>query len=395
MRNALVKIGCLVAMAGLAAGQIKVGDKEIQVHGFFQQGFLVSSGNNVLTMDTRGGSFAMTDGGLNVSSRLTPKLRVGMQAFSRNVGQMGRGKVHLDWAFADYRFSDTFGVRAGKVKTTLGLFNDTQDMEFVHTFALLPQSVYPTDLRASTIAHTGGDIYGQFDLKKYGRLNYVAYGGSRPDDPRGGYYLGLRDSGVPIRYFKAWMKGADLRWLTPLTGLTVGMSQARIGGYAAGQVLSSGGFTIPGGGFPYRFDLRMDRVDVYYGDYQRGAFRTFAELRRETQKVDITTAEPLLLPSRAWYVAATYKLSPKWEVGGYYSDFRGDRRFAYRKDNGIRGPVSTVRYDVNKYWNVKAEVHVMQGYGSEFSFHTFYPSVNSTGFAERTALFVLRSGFVF
>lgn len=395
MRYGIVKIGCLLAMALVASAQIKVGDKEIQVHGFFQQGFLVSNGNNVLTMDSRSGSLSMTDGGLNVSSKLTPKLRVGMQAFSRNVGQMGRGKVQLDWAFADYRFNDAFGVRAGKVKTTMGLFTDTQDMEFVHTFALLPQSVYPTDLRASSIAHTGGDLYGQVDAKKYGRFNYVVYGGSRPDDPRGGYYVGLRDAGRPINNLTSWMKGLDVRWLTPVTGLTVGYSQMRIGGYGAGRVTRVGSFVIPGGGVPWRFDVISDRVDMYYGDYQRGAFRAFSEMRLETSKARVAGSADSLFPSRAWYVASTYKLNPKWEVGGYYSEFLSDRRFSFAKDNGIRGPVATIRYDVNKYWNVKAEGHVMRGFGSEYSFRMFYPSANPTGFAERTALFVLRSGFAF
>jgi len=50
------------------------------------------------------------------------------------------------------------GFRAGKVKTALGLYNDTQDAESLHTWALLPQALYPTDLRTSLIAHTGGDV---------------------------------------------------------------------------------------------------------------------------------------------------------------------------------------------------------------------------------------------
>lgn len=47
----------------------------------------------------------MTDGGLNLSTKLTPKFRVGVQAFSRNIGDMGNGKVYLDWAVADYKFT--------------------------------------------------------------------------------------------------------------------------------------------------------------------------------------------------------------------------------------------------------------------------------------------------
>jgi hypothetical protein len=95
---------------------VNVLGKDVQIHGFFQQGFAYSSGNNFLTMRTRGGSWAMTDGGINVATRLTSRLRVGAQAYSRNIGDLGNGQVQIDWAYADYKFSDMFGVRAGKVK---------------------------------------------------------------------------------------------------------------------------------------------------------------------------------------------------------------------------------------------------------------------------------------
>ena len=53
---------------------------------------------------------------------------------------MGNWHPELDWAVADYRFKDWFGIRGGKVKTALGLYNDTQDLEFLYTWALMPQS---------------------------------------------------------------------------------------------------------------------------------------------------------------------------------------------------------------------------------------------------------------
>ncbi len=72
-------------------------------------------------MGTSGGSFAMTDGAINVSMRLTSKLRIGAQGYVRNIGQLGHGHVTLDWAFADYKFNDWIGIRGGRIKTALGL----------------------------------------------------------------------------------------------------------------------------------------------------------------------------------------------------------------------------------------------------------------------------------
>jgi hypothetical protein len=118
------------------------------------------------------------------------------------LGHLGQWHPSLDWAVADYRFTNWFGVRAGKVKTTLGLYNDSQDLDFLHVFAVLPQSVYSTDLRDTTIAHAGGDIYGTIPLRhRLGDLSYTVYAGHRSDSIYSGYpYLFF--SGIPI--FPAW-----------------------------------------------------------------------------------------------------------------------------------------------------------------------------------------------
>ncbi|HYI95988.1 MAG TPA: hypothetical protein VEX68_20770, partial [Bryobacteraceae bacterium] len=144
--RALLTITAL-ALPALTHAQLKVKDRPVQIHGFIQQGYAYSDTNNWMTMKTSKGSAAFTDGGLNISSPITDKFRIGAQAYTRDIGDLGNGQVQLDWAFADYKFADWFGVRGGKVKTALGLYNDTQDMEFLHTWAILPQSVYPLDLR--------------------------------------------------------------------------------------------------------------------------------------------------------------------------------------------------------------------------------------------------------
>jgi hypothetical protein len=385
----------ILLVPSMASAQVSIGGKTLQIHGFLQQGFAASTNNNFLTMKTTGGSFSMTDGGINVSMRITPKLRVGAQAFSRNIGDLGNGKVQIDWATVDYRFNDYFGIRAGKVKTTLGLFTDTQDMEFIHTWALLPQAVYPADLRATTIAHVGGDAYGDIGLKRAGRLSYVLYGGERPDDPRGGYYLGTRDNGTPITRYKSTVVGGDIRWLLPVEGLTVGYSYFGYRGYANGVVLRSGGVAVPvPGGIPFRADVYDGATKAFYADYQRGKFRTYSEYWLMDQTVS-TGAAPSFTTQSAWYAAASYRVHEKLELGSYYSLFLENRKLDFSQTNGIRGPVVTARIDLNKYFNVKAEGHFLDGHGSPLSFRSFYPSTNPQGFKPHTTMLVLRAGFVF
>ena len=158
-----------------------LGGRPVQIHSFASQGFAYSNQNNYLTMKTSRGTFDMTDVGVNVSIQLTDKLRIGAQAYDRDFGSLGQWHPQLDWAVADYRFKDWFGIRGGVVKTVFGLENDTQDVDALHTFALLPQSVYPTDLRDSLLRHRGGDVYGDIPLKRLGALAYTAYAGLRQD----------------------------------------------------------------------------------------------------------------------------------------------------------------------------------------------------------------------
>ena len=141
-------------------------------------------------MNSSQGSGAFTDFGFNVSTSVTDKLRVGAQLYDRNLGQLGQYHPSLDWAVADYRFKSWLGVRGGKVKTTLGLYTDTQDLDFLRAFALLPQSVYPADLRDATMAHLGGDIYGNVSLKH--RL------GTSPTRPTPGIEATVSIAAIPI-----------------------------------------------------------------------------------------------------------------------------------------------------------------------------------------------------
>ena len=197
----------------LYAQEFNIGKVPVQVHGFMSQGLAKSDENNYLTMKTRDGSAAMIDGGINASAKFGRKLLVGAQVYTRNFGNLGNGDVTIDWAQADYRFTSWFGVRAGKVKTVMGLYNDTQDMEFLQTFALLPQSVYPTDLRDGTIAHLGADVYGRVNFDKAGgAIVYTAYVGRRRDTYNGGYPYMLRGVGIDYTTYGGRQTGGDVRW---------------------------------------------------------------------------------------------------------------------------------------------------------------------------------------
>jgi hypothetical protein len=115
-------ITCEVAIGILVSGLVPpvlhaqvsftVGEREVQVHGYLSGGAAASTDNNYLRMNTSGGSL-FTEAGLNLSSQITDRFRIGAQVYDRYIGELGKGRVYLDWAFADYRLRDWIGFRAG------------------------------------------------------------------------------------------------------------------------------------------------------------------------------------------------------------------------------------------------------------------------------------------
>jgi hypothetical protein len=393
-------IKLLFVMAIATVGTIRaqsanftVEGRPVQIHGFASQSFLASDDNNYLTMSTSAGSFAFTDFGANISVQLSGKFRVGAQFYDRNLGQLGDWHPTVDWASGDYRFKDWLGIRAGKVKTVLGLYGDTQDLEFLQTWALLPQSIYPLDLRASTVAHIGGDCYGDIALKRLGSLSYTAYAGLVPNDPYGGYIYGLRAYGINLTSYGGREEGGDLRWNTPIKGLLAGASYMN-------QAITGRGTAQPGN-FPDSERSRKNETSQFYVQYVHGGLRLDGEYRRLLRDELIFTSAPFspkeaFADSRSFYGAASYRISKRLEIGAYYSRFYANWEADLSSPaNHIFDKVATMRLDLTSHWDVKIEGHFMNGYADGDALRGFYVQDNAQGFKADTNLLVIRTGIQF
>jgi hypothetical protein len=279
--NAMRTVLLILLSGGWAltgAQEIPILNRTVQAHGFANQGFIYTNQNNWLTMDTTAGSFQFTDMGFNLSSELTSRVRVGGQIYSRNLGRLGQWHPSLDWAMVDFRPKEWLGFRAGKVKTVLGLYNDSQDLDFANTWALLPQSVYPIDLRDATIAHKGGDVYGQARLPRgAGMLGYTAYGGLRRDSMYSGYPYLLTAYETRLRSYGGPVYGGDLRWSDPARRLLIGASRLNeeITGVGMAYPLYSAGPIAP-----YSEHSKHDWTNQFYGRYTRQRWSVESEYRR-------------------------------------------------------------------------------------------------------------------
>jgi hypothetical protein len=397
-----------VGQLALRAQDFKVFDRDVQVHGFASQGFVYTNHNNWLTMNTGQGSGAFTDFGINVSTNITDRLRVGAQLYDRNLGQLGQYHPSLDWAVVDYHFKSWFGVRGGKVKTTLGLYTDSQDLDFLHTFALLPQSVYPTDLRGATIAHLGGDIYGNVALlHKLGDLSYTGYAGHRNDSKYSGYPYLLSQFGTHFKSYGGLQYGADLRWRTPIKGLLIGAS--RMNEDITGKGTSLNPYNPTGGVIAYSESARANWTNQFYGEYTVGKLRIDSEYRRYVRDELIFSGTSENLDDvRGWYASAAYRVMKQLALGSYYSHytvtsvttgllagFIPDQTDTSLPANHIYDKVITARVDLKRYWTVNVEGHFMNGYGNSSYPDGFYPQVNPQGFMPNTNALVVKTGINF
>jgi hypothetical protein len=386
----------------------KLDGRDVQIHSFASQGFALSNVNNYLTMDTSKGSFALTDFGFNVSMPVTDRFRVGAQLYDYNLGVLGGYHPQLDWAYGDYKLTDWLGVRGGKVKTVQGLSHDVQDMEFLNTWALMPQSVYPLDTRGDTIAHIGGDLYGTINAKKGGSFGYTLFGGERPNDPDGGYLYGVDTmSHVPapqggfmyitgqtkhVSYYGGPVYGADLRWTTPLKGLLLGAS------YMEQNITTTGNYTQPIV-VPYKLTTIHDPATNFYAEYVYGNLRFAGEYRSEPKIVQLNEPNGVLVQgsqdSRSGYVSLSYRFTKWLELGTYQSRYI-DNWTTIHSDprNHIFDQTITARFDISRMVDFKLEEHFINGAAIDGVLdHGFYAAPNPNGLAPSMHMLVARIGY--
>jgi hypothetical protein len=353
----------------------------IVVHAYVSQGFLYSSSNNYLSMKSSDGSPQWTDAAVNISDPISDNLRVGMQLHWYQLGEFGGSSVQVDWASGDYKVNDCFGIRAGKVKTVWGLFNDSQDIDAVFLWILLPQGSYSIDHKSFYLAHVGGDVYGGLSLgKRAGTLHYVAYAGQATVDLNDGDIKQFADNGLVFTSSLGGKTyGGDLRWETPVRGLTIGSS-------ADVQAVDG---TAPTGSV----HLPPTLTPSFYAQFSRGKVYLAGEYDRIPINATLTiesTAIPFVEDGRSWFAMGSYRLSKKFQLGSYYSHYVNKAADTTQPANHSKDWVVSGRYDFNPYFYAKIEGHFLHGTALGY-----YTSTNPNGLTPDSKMLSAKIGFTF
>lgn len=323
-------------------------------------------------------------------------IRVGAQVYAYETA--GYDEITLDYASVSYDFTDWFGLSLGRNKLPLGLYNASQDVDFVHPFVNLPLTYYRKSLRPLVNAYDGMGARGALALGALGALDYNVYLG-RAQNPTGDSLLARELENGTYFEVDSWDSGATwggaVFWSTPLDGLRVGFSYVwfpdsevtstiltaeevalipsdsrvlpqtpELGGPAGWNAFLAGTRSA------MEADFKLWSVSAeYLGD----RFTVAAEYRRTV--IDAYISDGLVgtaesdSEDEAFYLLGSYRLSEKWEVGAYASFYFNDvnnrdgedRRFTPDHRSWQYDYAISAKYQILEYWLVKAELHYLNG----------------------------------
>ncbi len=364
-----------------------ISDK-IQLNGFISQGYLLSTENDFIPESAKNGSFEFSELGLTFSVDVSKKLRLGFQVLARDFGPIGNHNIELAWGFADYRLSDAFGLRVGRIKTPMGLYNEIRDTDPLFPVVILPQSIYDESFRTVFIAYNGLGIYGNLG-KGASRLNYNFFAGgvNHPSDTpyltliRNAVNRGLAGTGMsvsPLAMNTQLFFGGRLMWTTPIRGLRLG------GTYLAFKGKYNGTIAVPlSAPINLSGSVNLKKFFLLSGEWAIGNFTLSSEymelppnLKMELFGQDLTLSDET---QQGWYIMGSYVFGDKLTLYVYYDRFLSDKGDTEGQSAVLTGRenffgwqknlVFGTRYDINFNWTVKAEWHIIDGLAKSSIFY--------------------------
>ncbi len=342
----------------------------VNIHGFISQGYILSDEYNYLVDNSKDGSFDYNEVGLNFSKSLTDQLRMSLQLFSRDLGDVANNKVNLDYAYGDYRWRDWMGLRIGKIRIPLGLWNEIRDYDMLRPWIVLPQHRYNELIRDAMVALNGAGVYGNVPAGVVGSFDYYLLTGIiNPDADQGyGKYLSNIFRGTSQMNGEPeaeTMFAGSLKWQTPLPGLMIGAWAFKI------EITAP--LTGEYSGTTYDFDLAYEKLSKgLMLEYSWNDLSLWAEYYQDELKSSILgSMREYETEPEGWYVGCAYRFTDWFQLGAYYSegyadgdDKDGDNQAAMLKPDHAgwqKDLALTFRFDLNEYVVLKLEGHKVDG----------------------------------
>lgn len=333
-----------------------------QIHGFADQAAVRTSANRWFG-DSPDTSFDFTELGLNASLKLYPRLLLAAQLLARRAGEMYDGTPAVDYALADIDLVSSeqgrSGLRLGRYKNPLGLYNETRDVPFTHPGIFLPQTVYYDKVRNLALASDGGLMYGDL-YRDFGTLSAsLGYGTPVIDENVEWAYLGADFDGEVEPDGRSWLAAF---WYTDRSErLKLGWSSASL----STRFVPERGATLA---------LEPGTTDIFYWiasvQYSAEDWTLVAEYAREPLA---WSGYGPYFPDRkgegeGYYVQGTYRPLAPVELMLRFEEGFADRadptgRAAAIASGGRMDPTSAfsriwsagIRWDINRHWMARVE----------------------------------------
>ncbi len=224
--------------------------ESVQIHGFLSQGFIHTSDNNFFGNSDDSVSTDFRELGLNGSWKILSDLQVAMQVVWRDAGDTDEAGFRIDYGLANYNLysseSSLLSIRAGRVPTPLGFYNDTRDVAATRPTILLPQSIYFDINRNLALSADGGYLYGEHRTD-YGEFTLnIGIVNPRMDDPDFNQQI-LRGSPGAMEGDTSWVTRLGYEWESEIGGIRLALTYANFrGNYQpeSGAVLQAGSFAL-------------------------------------------------------------------------------------------------------------------------------------------------------
>jgi hypothetical protein len=250
-----------LALAALAliwtqkAHALEFADDKLEIHGYGHQGFLLANHNKYLGA-TNDGTFDYNALALLFSVKATDDLTIWAQLF----GTLNDFRV--DWAFVDYRVNDNLQIRAGQIKTPIGIYNEIRDIKYLQLSTLEPL-IYQEDLNLAHEAFRGGSAL----------YNHDVAGGNVAVDVYGGQFANFEDNS-DLSFSQTI--GGRVTYKTPVEGLSfMGSGYTSKVKMTEGTEVSNGRNNLLMGSVNYEahgIDLKAEYADAKHHDVKRRGY---------------------------------------------------------------------------------------------------------------------------
>lgn len=353
-------------------------NESVQVHGFVSQGYIYSPDNAFTGDAALDGSFNFREIGLNASWEVTSKLRFAGQVLSRTMDEAADGSLKVDFLLADYlAYSDensTFGVRVGRIKNALGLYNSIRDIPSSRPGITVPNAIYFDSFRDPILATDGINLYAS-QIAELGLFGFNAYIGSRElEGPAMENYLFGQD-------VEGDVKSADLKTLQ-LTfkpesehDLNFGLSLLQVNAKLSGaQTVSEAQTVVSLNNFDYVTGAELESLfvlaSVQYG-YQDWLFTSeYLNIFSEVSYEFLGNKEISNAVSEAFSVQAEWFLTPQITTMIRYEELylinRDRDGSGLARPNDIyhgygKGLTLGAKWLIDESWTLRGELAVNEG----------------------------------